>query len=76
MLPNRASRAWRSGSQKGSDIDSDLATHWFAVVECKRYRGDTGLDQRELVAEIQIATGEDSQIDLLRKSLNQPPSKA
>ncbi len=37
---------------------------WFAVVECKRYRGDTSLSERELVSEIHIATSQDPQIDI------------
>lgn len=57
-------RPARSGPQKGRDLDSDPASPWFAVVECKRYRGDTKLDQRELIAEIHIATSEDPQIDI------------
>ncbi|MCZ4314767.1 NACHT domain-containing protein [Comamonadaceae bacterium G21597-S1] len=57
-------RPARSGPQRGRDLDSDTASPWFAVVECKRYRGDTKLDQRELIAEIHIATSEDPQIDV------------
>lgn len=57
-------RPARSGPQRGRDLDSDPASPWFAVVECKRYRGDTKLDQRELIAEIHIATNEDPQIDI------------
>lgn len=57
-------RPARSGPQRGRDLDSDPASPWFAVVECKRYRSDTKLDQRELIAEIIIATGEDPQIDI------------
>lgn len=63
-LTGTSFRAARSGSQRGRDIDSDPASPWFAVVECKRYRGDTPLNERELVAEIHIATSEDPQIDL------------
>ena len=57
-------RLARSGPQRGRDLDSDPASPWFAVVECKRYRGDTKLDQRQLIAEIHIATSEDPQIDI------------
>jgi hypothetical protein len=57
-------RPARSGSQRGRDIDSDPASPWFAVVECKRYRGDTSLSERELVSEIHIATSQDPQIDI------------
>ena len=63
-LTGVAFRPARSGGQRGRDIDSDPASPWFAVVECKRYRADTALDQRALVSEIQIATREDPQIDL------------
>ena len=63
-LTGVAFRLARSGGQRGRDIDSDPAAPWLVVVECKRYRADTGLDQRELVSEIQIATREDPQIDL------------
>jgi hypothetical protein len=57
-------RPARSGPQRGRDLDSDPVSPWFAVVECKRYRSDTKLDQRELIAEIHIATIEDPQIDI------------
>lgn len=63
-LTSVAFRPARSGPQRGRDLDSDPASPWFAVVECKRYRGDTKLDQRELIAEIHIATTEDPQIDI------------
>ena len=57
-------RPARSGPQRGRDLDSDPASPWFAVVEGKRYRSDTKLDQRALIAEIHIATSEDPQIDV------------
>jgi hypothetical protein len=54
----------RSGQQNGRDLDSDRASGWFVVVECKRYGTSTKLSERELIAEISIAHRREPTLDM------------
>jgi hypothetical protein len=54
----------RSGDQKGRDLDSERRAPWLVVVECKKYRDTTALNERELQSEINIAVEAEPQLDL------------
>ncbi len=46
----------RSGRQEGRDMISDRWSGNVIAVECKRFKEDTGLDERALIAELQQAS--------------------
>lgn len=57
-------RLAQSGTQQGRDISAHPHNSNIVYVECKRYRGSTGLNERELLGEMQQATSSNPNLDV------------
>lgn len=57
-------RLARSGTQQGRDISAHPINSNIVYVECKRYRDSTGLNERELLGEMQQATSQNRSLDI------------
>ncbi len=67
LLENLSGHHYRlaqSGTQQGRDISAHPHNSNIVYVECKRYRGSTVLNERELLGEMQQATSSNLNLDV------------